>query len=180
MQGHRGAKAARPENTLSAFRYGIDAGVDTLELDTGVTHVCDAGVIHGRHRREVSLEPRSPFSVRSFRVEDLHCDRSLGRLSGVGEICRSISALAQDIHDDFSRRFASSLITLRTLAEMTDDYVTYLSELPAEPSLDFLLAAAGRVCQILGLPEPELSFSETNVPVWRLPVDILQNFRNED
>ena len=27
----------RPENTLARSRYGLDAGVDTLELDTGVT-----------------------------------------------------------------------------------------------------------------------------------------------
>jgi glycerophosphoryl diester phosphodiesterase len=37
VQGHRGARAARPENTLAAFRYALDAGVDVLELDLGVT-----------------------------------------------------------------------------------------------------------------------------------------------
>jgi len=37
VQGHRGARALRPENTLPAFRYAIEAGVDTLELDIQVT-----------------------------------------------------------------------------------------------------------------------------------------------
>lgn len=37
VQGHRGARAVRPENTLSAFRYALEAGVDTLELDLHVT-----------------------------------------------------------------------------------------------------------------------------------------------
>lgn len=35
--GHRGAGALRPENTLPAFEYAIDIGVDALELDLAVT-----------------------------------------------------------------------------------------------------------------------------------------------
>jgi len=37
VHGHRGARAMRPENTLPAFEYAIDAGVDVLELDLAVT-----------------------------------------------------------------------------------------------------------------------------------------------
>lgn len=37
VHGHRGARAARPENTLPAFEYAISAGVDVLELDMAVT-----------------------------------------------------------------------------------------------------------------------------------------------
>lgn len=37
IQGHRGARGLAPENTLVAFNKGLDAGVDTLELDVGVT-----------------------------------------------------------------------------------------------------------------------------------------------
>ena len=37
VHGHRGARAMRPENTLPAFRYAIDTGVDALELDMAVT-----------------------------------------------------------------------------------------------------------------------------------------------
>jgi glycerophosphoryl diester phosphodiesterase len=37
LQGHRGARGLAPENTLAAFRTAISLGVDTLELDTGVT-----------------------------------------------------------------------------------------------------------------------------------------------
>jgi len=35
--GHRGARAMRPENTIPAFEYAINAGVDVLELDMAVT-----------------------------------------------------------------------------------------------------------------------------------------------
>src|SRR5579872_86894 len=37
VYGHRGARAMRPENTIPAFEYAIDAGVDALELDMAVT-----------------------------------------------------------------------------------------------------------------------------------------------
>jgi glycerophosphoryl diester phosphodiesterase len=37
VQGHRGARAVQPENTIPAFEYAIAAGVDVLELDMAVT-----------------------------------------------------------------------------------------------------------------------------------------------
>lgn len=37
VQGHRGARGLAPENTLAAFRTALNLGVDTLELDTGIT-----------------------------------------------------------------------------------------------------------------------------------------------
>ncbi|UBF24797.1 hypothetical protein K9N68_24515 [Kovacikia minuta CCNUW1] len=37
VQGHRGARGLRPENTLAAFKYAIGLGVTTLELDTGIS-----------------------------------------------------------------------------------------------------------------------------------------------
>jgi glycerophosphoryl diester phosphodiesterase len=37
VHGHRGARAAMPENTLPAFRYALELGVDVLELDMAVT-----------------------------------------------------------------------------------------------------------------------------------------------
>jgi glycerophosphoryl diester phosphodiesterase len=46
VHGHRGARARRPENTLPAFRYAIDQGVDVLELDVAVTKDNVAVVSH--------------------------------------------------------------------------------------------------------------------------------------
>lgn len=37
LQGHRGARGLAPENTLPAFELALKLGVDTLELDCGVT-----------------------------------------------------------------------------------------------------------------------------------------------
>ena len=33
VAGHRGARRIRPENTMTAFKYAIDAGVDMVETD---------------------------------------------------------------------------------------------------------------------------------------------------
>ena len=37
VHGHRGTRALRPENTIPAFQYAIEAGADVLELDMAVT-----------------------------------------------------------------------------------------------------------------------------------------------
>jgi len=37
VHGHRGARAMRPENTMAAFEYALDVGVDALEMDVAVT-----------------------------------------------------------------------------------------------------------------------------------------------
>lgn len=37
VHGHRGARAMRPENTIPAFEYAIQQGVDALEMDMAVT-----------------------------------------------------------------------------------------------------------------------------------------------
>lgn len=37
VQGHRGARSVRPENTMAAFEYALKVGVDTIEMDLAVT-----------------------------------------------------------------------------------------------------------------------------------------------
>ena len=37
VEGHRGGRGLRPENTLPSFESGLDQGIDTIETDTGVT-----------------------------------------------------------------------------------------------------------------------------------------------
>ncbi len=46
VQGHRGARTALPENSLPAFIYALKVGVDTLELDTGITQDGVVVVVH--------------------------------------------------------------------------------------------------------------------------------------
>ena len=45
IQGHRGARGVRPENTKAAFRYALEQGINTIELDTVLT-ADDKLVVH--------------------------------------------------------------------------------------------------------------------------------------
>ncbi len=51
LEGHRGTRGLRPENTLAAFGKALQIGVTTLELDTGVTK---DGVVVVSHERRIS------------------------------------------------------------------------------------------------------------------------------
>ena len=51
VEGHRGARTYRPENTIPAFAYALSRGVTTLELDTGVTK---DGVLVVSHNRAIN------------------------------------------------------------------------------------------------------------------------------
>jgi glycerophosphoryl diester phosphodiesterase len=48
IEAHRGGRALFPENTLPAFANALSMGVDTLELDMGVTQDCVIVVSHER------------------------------------------------------------------------------------------------------------------------------------
>ncbi len=52
LQAHRGGRGLAPENTLAAFANALSLGVDTLELDTGITK---DGVVVISH--DASLNP---------------------------------------------------------------------------------------------------------------------------
>src|ERR671915_935500 len=51
LQGHRGARGHAPENTLPSFELAVAMGVDTLELDVGVTR---DGVVVIHHDRRLN------------------------------------------------------------------------------------------------------------------------------
>lgn len=53
LQGHRGARGLAPENTLPAFAAALTIGVDTLELDVGVTR---DGVVVVHHDRMLNQD----------------------------------------------------------------------------------------------------------------------------
>src|SRR3954465_4148062 len=37
LQGHRGARGLKPENTIPAFLVALDSGVTTIEMDVTIT-----------------------------------------------------------------------------------------------------------------------------------------------
>src|SRR5437763_10843944 len=72
VHGHRGARAMRPENTLPAFEYAIETGVDVLELDMAVTQD-DVVVVSHDPLLEASIctGPKLPVAIRSLTFEEL-------------------------------------------------------------------------------------------------------------
>ena len=46
IQGHRGCRGLRPENTIMAFKRAIDTGVSTLELDVVVNKYNEVIISH--------------------------------------------------------------------------------------------------------------------------------------
>ena len=67
VQGHRGARAVRPENTLPAFEYAIGAGVDVLELDISVTRDNVLVVSHDpQMNRKICQGPDAPTAIRQL------------------------------------------------------------------------------------------------------------------
>jgi glycerophosphoryl diester phosphodiesterase len=63
---HRGASAEAPENTLEAFRLGVEAGADAIELDVHLTADGQLAVIHD--------ETLDRTTDRTGRVADLTMD----------------------------------------------------------------------------------------------------------
>jgi glycerophosphoryl diester phosphodiesterase len=72
VHGHRGARARRPENTLPAFRYAIDVGVDVLELDVAVTKDNVAVVSHDPLLNPaICSGPKLGIPIRTLSLEEL-------------------------------------------------------------------------------------------------------------
>lgn len=80
LQGHRGARGLKPENTLPAFEAALDLGVTTIETDLHLTRDDVAVLFHdeqispGSCRRAVGAkvpEPASKPRVRSLSLAQL-------------------------------------------------------------------------------------------------------------
>ena len=94
IEAHRGGRALMPENTLPAFANALSMGVDTLELDVGVTADGEVVVSHERGlnpdlARDAAgayvAAPGTPFAklrftdVRSYDVGQLRPDSAYAK-----------------------------------------------------------------------------------------------------
>jgi glycerophosphoryl diester phosphodiesterase len=81
IQGHRGARALRPENTLPAFQRGLELGVQTLELDLTVS------------RDDVLMISHDPF------INTERCLGSKGEVLAAKLLIRSLTAAQIQSYD---------------------------------------------------------------------------------
>ena len=73
VHGHRGARARRPENTIPAFRYAIEQGVDVLELDVAVTKDNVAVVSHDPLiNATICSGPKTGIPIHTLSLAELH------------------------------------------------------------------------------------------------------------
>lgn len=75
VQGHRGARGSRPENTLPAFQFALEQGVDTLELDIAVSADNQLVISHDPDMTaERCLDPSGNKLASSFSIHSLKYD----------------------------------------------------------------------------------------------------------
>ncbi len=71
VHGHRGARAMRPENTLAAFEYAINAGADFIELDVLATRDDVLVVTHDPLPNPVIMKGGPERAVRELSLAEL-------------------------------------------------------------------------------------------------------------
>ncbi len=79
LQGHRGARGRRPENTLPAFEFALDLEVTTLEFDLhlskdDVVVVSHDGVMGKNCRVEGAMLPRQIRELTLKELKEYRCD----------------------------------------------------------------------------------------------------------
>lgn len=76
LQGHRGARGKRPENTIPAFHYCLENHMTTIELDTNLTKdqqliVYHDTVLNSKICRFENGEPVTPIPIKELTVAEL-------------------------------------------------------------------------------------------------------------
>ena len=114
IEAHRGGRALRPENTLPSFANALSMGVDTLELDMGVTR---DGVVVVSHERGLNPDLTRAPDGRWIATEIPLVNLSLAEVKqyDVGQI-RPGSAYAARFPD----QLAVPGTRIPTLAELCD------------------------------------------------------------
>ena len=123
---HRGAAASAPEITMEAFRLGVEAGADAIELDVHLTADGQLAVIH-----DETLERTTD---RTGRVADLTMD----------EIREADAGATFSRPDDSGFPFAERGLTVPTLPEVLawlPDGVGLVIEIKARAAADAVVDA---------------------------------------
>jgi len=76
VQGHRGCRGLYPENTLAGFQYAIETvGVDTIELDVGITKDLVLVVNHDTYLNPERTMKDGSFIKEKVFIKDLTLDQ---------------------------------------------------------------------------------------------------------
>lgn len=109
--GHRGAPEFRPENTLSSFRYAINAGVDAIELDVHLVE--DELVVIHDHRLERTTNGRGSIyrkTLKQLRTYDAGNKEHVPLLKEVLDVIPDTVGLNVELKGDDTARPLIDLI----------------------------------------------------------------------
>ena len=124
LQGHRGARGLRPENTIPAFQFCIDQKMVTIELDTNVTKdkhlvVTHDSIINSTFFRDENKNPAAAVPVKDLTLAEL-------KLLEFGAVP----------NEDFPQQVLQEL-RLISLEEFFDFVTTYEKEQGLEKPIQF-------------------------------------------
>ena len=172
VQGHRGGRGLRPENTLPAFEAGLDNLITTIETDTGVTADGHSIIWHDQFLNPESCR-RADGQPYDFADAFYHRDHTLAELQSTFICDKLHSARFPDQRNDLAlspvavafanrekKRSPYSPTTADELFRFTDFYARYYAKGPGrtQPGAAARAANALKVhfnleTKILPLPE---------------------------
>jgi glycerophosphoryl diester phosphodiesterase len=123
---HRGAPAQAPENTMEAFRLGVAAGADAIELDVHLTADGQLAVIHDETLDRTTDRSGPVASLAMDAIREADAGASFAR------------------HDDAGYPFAGRGLRVPTLPEVLDwlpDGIGLVVEIKARAAADAVVAA---------------------------------------
>jgi glycerophosphoryl diester phosphodiesterase len=136
LQGHRGARGLKPENTLPSFEVAFDLGVTSVETDVhlsqdGVPVLVHDPVIHGTLFRPLAAvpEPSPGLLVAALPVERLRC-YAADRNPDPARFPRQDSAVTP-LARLYADRHGLHPFTPPTLADLLDFALAYAGEMGA-------------------------------------------------
>ncbi len=94
--GHRGAKEVVPENTLPAFQFALDAGVDAIELDV---HLSKDGELIVMHDATIDRTTDGCGAIRDFTVVELKQFNAAANLGDHGSGDHVSIPTLQEVYD---------------------------------------------------------------------------------
>ena len=137
LQGHRGARGLKPENTLPSFEAALDAGVTSIETDVHLTRDGVPVLVH-----DATLSPRFWWCPRRNRskspVPDLTTQPLVSSLTlrQLREFAASAIRIASASPSRIavSRRWCATTSTGRSRCRLSSGYSNWPSYTPARPA----------------------------------------------
>lgn len=142
VQGHRGARAVRPENTIPAFLFALEAGVDTLEMDMHVTKDDQIVITHDPY-----LNPETCLDKAGKKIGPKVLVRSLTLKELQGYDCGSL----------VNPRFPAQKVFPKTSISTLDEIFTFIkkSSLASAKTVQFNIETKSEEAHPEFTPDPE-------------------------